>query len=644
MFKVLVIWWLLLSLSFSINSAEPIVIDIHTDKIIKSLPHAPVGENLNFLMSSQKHWPREVPIVSRIEEMKLSMLRFPYGHLGDNYLFTAPPFKNAHLGLKPRVASKLETPGDYPWAVDEQGFLTGSLDFDEFMTYVKKTNAEPLIMVNMLAFDQKNYPGSIVNKQDLKQHAVEWVRYANITRDHKVKYWQLGNEVAQHTSKESYISHFVDVAKAMKQVDPSIKIGFGEDGRKNWLKAALADPKVAKYIDFVSPHQYLHRKNWSESYQHWRDYQGSLIPKINKLQRYLDNSATQKDIPLIITEYGVTGGHYPERDPQGKNVLQLVSGGASDNQYMTLLSPDNSVIKQSYDKQSNLASAAIDITLLKDGWLQISRQGKYLNAQQSPKLPLTFSQDSNGDSSKWRILEARKREYYLQSKLFPTKFVVWQQDQGMLHTAESMKEATQFSITPYEDNQLEPNDKTAKESPENKNYGNDLWKSLVFLEMTLSSVWKPNVLYMVHWNTHTSWEGQFGGYRNTANSLENSPKNELTPIGQVIKLINNNMLEQLLEVKEKHGFIRSYVSYSPKTKLMSVILLNKHETSQQVQLNLNDYHAKQQALETLYTGLNPEDETPTVNQKTKILNINSKGRMPITLPALSITVLRLSHI
>jgi len=248
------------------------IIPIDPAQIIKPQNQPLIGENLNFLMSSDKKWPRKVSIKSRIKEMNLGMLRFPYGHLGDNYLFTDAPFNDGVKGLTPRVASMHTAPGTQDWAVDEQGYFTKALDFDEYMQYVKELNIEPLIMVNMLAHDEKHYRNTVVTFEDLKTHAVEWVIYANITRGHKVKYWQLGNEVASHTNKATYFKHYVEVAKAMKAVDPSIHIGFGEDGRRTWIPEALADDEIGKYIDFLSPHQSLLGRKWTMSYEHWRNY------------------------------------------------------------------------------------------------------------------------------------------------------------------------------------------------------------------------------------------------------------------------------------------------------------------------------------------------------------------------------------
>lgn len=488
------------------------IIPIDSYQVFKTLKQPLIGENLNFLMSSDKKWPRKVSMKQRIKEMNLGMLRFPYGHLGDNYLFTDAPFNDGIKGLTPRVASMHTAPGTHKWAVNEKGYFTKALDFDEFMVYVKALKVEPLIMVNMLGYDKKDYRDTVVTFEDLKNHAVEWVRYANITRGHKIKYWQLGNEVAHHTDKETYFNNFIEVAKAMKAVDPSIHIGFGEDGSRNWIKEALVEDNISQYIDFLSPHQYLFGRKWSKSYVDWRDFSGTLTSKIDKLQTYANNSKHHEEVPLIITEYGITGGDYPENS---------------------------------------------------------KRRSKNQNA---------------------------------------TQFVT--------------------------------------DIDEHKNYGNDLWKSLVFAELTLSTFNHKNVSHMVHWNTHTSWEGEFGGYHgNTANSLNNTLENSLTPIGQVIKLINNHTFDDIIAIKEKHGFVRVYATIDSKSGNLAIILLNKNDQAESVELALANYLPSNMYQRWIYTGADPEDEYPKTTQDddgtNKLVQIE-KNKVLSHLPPLSLTVIQLS--
>jgi alpha-L-arabinofuranosidase len=635
---------LLLSLPVASAAEEldtPVVI-IDVQKNLKTLPGPPIGENLNFLMSSDSKWPRKVSNKSRIKEMNLGILRFPYGHLGDNYLFTDAPFTDGDSGLTPRVASMKVAPGSQGWPVDDKGYFTRALDFDEFMGYVKTLNIEPLIMVNMLAYDKKHYPETTVTFDDLKAHAVEWVRYANITRGHNIKYWQLGNEVAIHADKESYIRNFVAVAKAMKEVDPSILTGFGEDGRREWVREALADDEVSHYIDFLSPHQYLFGRRWTESYQDWRDYSGKLDSKIAKFQQYANNSKSHKDVPLIITEYGVTGGDYPENDPHGYHVLKPLSGRKSSSAVVAL-SPDGKQLTNIYKGPNQ--RALIYAQLLKDGWflLRPALCGTcFITAPQNRGDPIHVS-DTPIQASMWRILESKREEYLLASKSFPDHYVVFDEENKryvLSETSEAQAQRFQFVARDHKGSKASEPD-AYQQADKRRNYGNDLWKSLVFAELSLSSFQYKNVKYMIHWNTHTSWDGEFGGYLDTSNALQNTEGNELTPIGQVIKLINNNTYENVLNVAPNQGRLRVYATANDSGDQLSVIVLNKNDKEETITLELSGFAPEAEHQRIVYSGKHPEDESPMTNRDSK-KGATEFGETSVhtSLAPLSLTILR----
>jgi len=98
-----------------------------------------------------------------------------------------------------------------------------TLNFDEFMALCNETGAEPHVnvAVNPLHPDIFN-----------EKLAAEWVRYANITNNYNVKYWEIGNEMWH---KGNYNDHIVNLnelveivnrfSAAMKAVDPTIKVG-----------------------------------------------------------------------------------------------------------------------------------------------------------------------------------------------------------------------------------------------------------------------------------------------------------------------------------------------------------------------------------------------------------------------------------
>src|SRR5690606_34042549 len=174
------------------------------------------GANTCWLMDSDIKWPRTVSNESRFAEMKLGALRFPYGHLADNYLWHTPgQYANvATTGPVPKVASP-DKPSGWSWAVNSSnGTFFKDLSFDEYIAICKRQQIEPLIVVNA---QSHLYTGTTVNYEQLKTSAIEWARYANITKAYGVKYWQLGNEVEHdaNLTMSEYTDLFIDFAAEM---------------------------------------------------------------------------------------------------------------------------------------------------------------------------------------------------------------------------------------------------------------------------------------------------------------------------------------------------------------------------------------------------------------------------------------------
>ncbi|MCX6309085.1 MAG: hypothetical protein NTY32_09770, partial [Bacteroidia bacterium] len=267
------------------------------------------GANLCWLLDSDKFRPRPRSMKVALSELGVGALRFPYGHLGDNYLWTTPPYEKAINGLSPRVATMSAIPGKWDWCVHADGTFKNSMDFDEYVQLCKSIDAEPLIMVNVLAFKYPDGP----TKDTLIKSATEWVKYSNIIRKYGVKYWQLGNEV-EHTkelTKEEYVEIFGEMATAMRKMDPSIKVGTGVLGNVDWNRTVLENHE--SLVGFISAHQYTFNQKFAESgFEGWKNNAEVPIQNIRKMQNLLNSEPKYKDVELLITETGSTGAKWPE--------------------------------------------------------------------------------------------------------------------------------------------------------------------------------------------------------------------------------------------------------------------------------------------------------------------------------------------
>jgi len=256
--------------------------------------------NTCWLVDSDIHYTKKVSNAVRFSEMRLKSLRFPYGHMADNYLWDTPPFGSSPL--QPKVGTTARPPY-WQWGVNkEDGSFKKAMDFDEFMDICQKRRIEPLVVVNVFSYKYKNGP----SYEELKQTAVEWVRYAK-KKNYKVAYWEIGNEIDHHQdelSKKEYMALYRDFVEAMKAIDPTIKCGPGILGTHHYLYSILKE--MPQLVDFTTAHQYLFRPPFKK-YEDWVAHDGSnLNSNIKKLQIVV-NTSTKPDLPILITETNVFG-------------------------------------------------------------------------------------------------------------------------------------------------------------------------------------------------------------------------------------------------------------------------------------------------------------------------------------------------
>ncbi|WP_369365563.1 cellulose-binding protein [Streptomyces sp. CG4] len=158
----------------------------------------------------------------------------------------------------------------YHWkthTLTDGGWVAPGTDFDHFMATAKRVGAQPIITANY---------GS-----GTPQEAADWVKYANVDKHYGVKYWEIGNEIPgngyygskwevdNHADKSprAYANNLLAYAKAMKAVDPTVKIGAVLNTPGSWpdgVKASGDDADwnntvlsiAGKSIDFVIIHWY----------------------------------------------------------------------------------------------------------------------------------------------------------------------------------------------------------------------------------------------------------------------------------------------------------------------------------------------------------------------------------------------------
>lgn len=287
---------------------------IQVDDIIKQNIKGASGVNASFLNDSDKHYPRKTSTKDSFKNIGVGSIRYPYGHLADNYLWTVPPYDNTLNGLHPKVASMSLAPAKWEWAIDSNGFFKKDLGFDDYVAMCKELGVEPLIVVNVLSFQYTGGP----TLDELIESAAQWVKYANVTKKYGIKYWQLGNEVEHEKgkaqlTKEKYSEIYSRMASAMKKQDPTIKVGTGILSNPVWNRYILSMHFSAHLVDFISCHQYT----WgiplnSLTYEGWKEYKTVYIPNVVSTEKVLSSNPDWKDVEILITETNVTGATWSD--------------------------------------------------------------------------------------------------------------------------------------------------------------------------------------------------------------------------------------------------------------------------------------------------------------------------------------------
>lgn len=230
--------------------------------------------------------------------------------------------------------------------VEPSNQSAGLSSFDKFMQVVHRTGAQPMITVNY---------GS-----GTPQEAAAWVKYANITKDYHIKYWEIGNEVYgngsyganweydTHAQKgpAAYAQNALSFIKAMKSVDPSIKIGIVLTTPGDWPDGVIAPgdtmdwnhtvlSTIGSQFDFAAVHWYT---DYAPDPNHVTDAgllaNPAQIPaKVTTLRSlFTQYSGTQANSKQIM----ITETNSVPYNP-GKQTVSLVNALFLDEDYMTWL-------------------------------------------------------------------------------------------------------------------------------------------------------------------------------------------------------------------------------------------------------------------------------------------------------------------
>ncbi len=199
------------------------------------------------------------------------------------------------------------------------GYVAPNTDFDHFMGGVQRAGAQAMVIANY--------------GTGTPAEAAAWVRYANVDKHYGVKYWEIGNELYgnghygsnweadNHPEKTpaEYATLVRDYSRAMKAVDPTVKIGAVLTTPSNWPDGLTAAGDAGTWnqvvlsiagadIDFAIVHWYPGGSNGPEALG-----KTAQLPDMMYLARQQILKYAGKPLPIAVTE--INGGYGVNTQP-----------------------------------------------------------------------------------------------------------------------------------------------------------------------------------------------------------------------------------------------------------------------------------------------------------------------------------------
>ena len=195
-------------------------------------------------------------VFEKIKLLNPAFIRWPGGNVAQDYHWL--------WGVGPRDDRVTWT--NLSWKNEPEPSDFGT---DEFIAFARAAGAEPSITVN------------VEGRGATVEEAAAWVEYCNGSATSKygamraanghaapfaVKLWEVGNEiwgdwVRGHSDADVYARNYNRYAKAMRAVDPSIKLIAVGDNNMNWNRTVLR--LAGANVDYLTIHHYYGRREAS---------------------------------------------------------------------------------------------------------------------------------------------------------------------------------------------------------------------------------------------------------------------------------------------------------------------------------------------------------------------------------------------
>lgn len=296
------------------EDGQKVQIKIQPSHILKIV--TPYSFGCNIAWYDGKAWLLDPDRIEKAKESGIKYWRFPGGSSSDDYYWDGN-YKDHQVDFDGLKTSRMNA--------------VTSVSTDDFIDFCRQTGSEAVVTVNYAA-------ARYADLATATNMASSWVKYFNIEKKFKVRYWEIGNESygpweqgnqiqgKPQLTGATYGSDFNVIADAMKKVDSDIQVGavvYQEDGGDEWtghnwwMKTLL--PQVNGHADFWVLSGYLLWPFDPKTRRYVPPSNEELFGLMGKAPKYRDSIAQmvqeyspgEKDIPVAISEYNTLTGATP---------------------------------------------------------------------------------------------------------------------------------------------------------------------------------------------------------------------------------------------------------------------------------------------------------------------------------------------
>ncbi|MBX7209527.1 MAG: hypothetical protein K1X78_14520 [Verrucomicrobiaceae bacterium] len=307
---------------FAVSAHAESTIDILPDQIVR-------GVNLSRILGANAglwYSPKQLKQVQNSDHLKNwrpGLIRIPGGSWGDELVWNGNGVRDGKtldatkfVNGRWQIDFSAYQPGFRAGANGKLSDFHGNVDVKAMHEFVRDCGSSAIVTVNA--------------GTGTREMAAEWVRWAK-ANNYAVSYWEIGNELegqweqghfrpdGKEMTGEMYADIYLAFAKAMKAVDPTIKVGGPAASNDGVVFGAALLEKAANYVDFISYHTYP--ANSHAGTPKLFEEADSILAGVKKVRELIRQKAPQRadKIEIGITEWHV-GIH------EGPRTVNHISG------------------------------------------------------------------------------------------------------------------------------------------------------------------------------------------------------------------------------------------------------------------------------------------------------------------------------